>query len=40
MGPSVDRFRANDPLTRRELGLIVAGITRGASVSSRTPTGP
>jgi cell wall-associated NlpC family hydrolase len=34
MGPSVDRFRANDPLTRRELGLIVAGITRTERVIS------
>ena len=28
MGPSVARFRPNDALTRRELAVIVAGITR------------
>lgn len=28
MGPSVERFRPNDPLTRAELAQIVAGITR------------
>jgi cell wall-associated NlpC family hydrolase len=28
MGPSVAEFRPNDPLTRAELGLIVAGITQ------------
>jgi cell wall-associated NlpC family hydrolase len=27
MGPSVDRFRPNDPLTRAELAVVVAGIT-------------
>ena len=28
MGPSVPEFRPNDPLTRRDLGLIVVGITQ------------
>jgi cell wall-associated NlpC family hydrolase len=34
MGPSVAGFRANDALTRRELGLIVVGITRRERVVS------
>jgi hypothetical protein len=32
MGPSVARFRPNDPLTRRDLGQILAGITHEARV--------
>lgn len=32
MGPSVSSFHPNDPLTRRALGRIVAGITRQAQV--------
>jgi cell wall-associated NlpC family hydrolase len=32
MGPSVERFRPNDPLTRAELAVVVAGITGQAQV--------
>src|SRR5262245_29945807 len=35
MGPSVADFRPNGPLTRRDLGLIVAGITQKERVVSK-----
>jgi cell wall-associated NlpC family hydrolase len=39
MGPSVARFRPNAPLTRRDLGQILAGITHEAQVVEDPDTG-